>query len=140
MKHLTTKRRRLGCLGTLSLGVALAGSAAAHHSYADFDHCRPVAVEGEIERVLWASPHVVFWIAANDGVSYRIEWLDTRRLTRNGVHEGAFGIGDRLAVTGSPHRDPERAVLTRLSDIRKLDAADWHWSGPQHRPSSCPAP
>jgi hypothetical protein len=50
------------CLSTLSL---------AHHSSAQFDRCTNLTIEGQIEQIEWANPHIVIMVAATDGVQYR---------------------------------------------------------------------
>lgn len=113
----------------LALGACLSAPASAHHSYAQFDRCRSVTIEGEIERVLWAQPHVVVTVSTDAGKIYRVEWLDMRRLGRAGVREGALARGERLRITGSVHRDPAVATMTLITAIER--AADgWRWSRP----------
>jgi hypothetical protein len=111
------------------LAFTAGGSAGAHHSYAQFDRCQSVSIEGEIERVSWANPHVVITLRADDSQTYRIEWFDLQGLARAGIATGTLQPGDRVVVTGSESRDTERKIVTLLTEVRRAGDG-WSWSRP----------
>lgn len=116
--------------------LVLSGSAAAHHSYAEFDHCTSVTIDGEIERIEWANPHIVMMIDAGEAGTYRIEWFDLNRLARAGLSTDVLREGQRAAVTGSANRDPDRKIVTLLTEIRTTDGT-WSWTQNRARPATC---
>jgi hypothetical protein len=123
---------------TLLIGSAVCAGAQAHHSYAQFDRCRSVSIEGVIDELLWANPHVVVTIKQADSSSYRVEWWDLQRLVREGIATESLNVGDRVVVTGSAHRDPELHVMTLITEIRR-PTDNWAWvrPSPVSRPAAC---
>jgi hypothetical protein len=79
--------------------------------------------------VLWANPHVVITLETEDSGTYVVEWRDLRRLTREGIADGSLKAGERIVVTGSRHRNPDRNVVTLLTEVRRI-GDDWTWSRP----------
>lgn len=112
---------------TVVVTVLILGGAAgagAHHSYADFEQDRTVSVEGTIENVLFANPHVVLIVKMDDSMLYTITWASATQLTRQGVARGALKAGDRVIVSGSPSRKaPE---LSKIRDVRRTSDG-WRW-------------
>jgi hypothetical protein len=121
-------RSLIVCLG---ISVCVAAPAAAHHSYAEFDRCTSVTVEGEIERIAWANPHVIMVIRTADS-QYHVQWSDLRRLQRDGVPAGTLAIGDRVVVTGSTNRNPELKIMTLLTEVRRASDG-WQWTRPRQQ-------
>ncbi len=108
------------------LAVSACGSAAAHHSYAQFDRCKPVSLEGEITSIDWVNPHIVINMKTGDAQSYRIEWSALQQLAAMNVATGELRAGDHVVITGSEHRDPAVKVLTLLTEIRR-PSDGWTW-------------
>jgi hypothetical protein len=116
------------------VGVCAAGlSARAHHSYARFfDLCTLVTVEGTVEKIDWKEPHIWIDLKTDDGTAYRAEWTSPRGVARDGVTPEVLKPGDRLAITGSPPKDPDfgRAigakVVSALMQIRR-PGDGWSW-------------
>jgi hypothetical protein len=111
--------------------VALAGgvSASAHHSYAGFfdPKERTVAVEGQLESILYANPHVIMKIRAADSTIYTITWQARTWVERQaGVTKSTFQIGDHLIVIGSPSRDATSREVTLVREVRR-PADQWIW-------------
>ena len=111
--------------------VALAGgaSASAHHSYAGFfdPKERTVAVEGQLEGILYANPHVVMKIRVADSTIYTITWQARTWVERQaGVTKSTFQIGDHLVVIGSPSRDSTSREVTLVREVRR-PADQWIW-------------
>jgi hypothetical protein len=66
--------------------IGIAGTTAAHHP-PRLAHCQLFAIEGEIERVTWANPHVGLSIKSNGGISYDLLWLNMQLLSLAGSKE-----------------------------------------------------
>lgn len=114
----------------LAVIVATAGlSLDAHHSYGSFDRTQSVTVTGAVTEVLFANPHVTIWVRTDEGQVFKIEWGSLPQMGRFGVEKTTFGAGDRLVITGSPHRDPAEHYLTLLTEVRR-PADGWNWKKP----------
>jgi len=113
------------------------GHAYAHHSYAAFDRCKPVALDGEITSVQWVNPHIVIDLKTPDVASYRIEWMSLIQLERAGLAE-PLNAGDRVIITGSAMRDPATKVLSLIAEIRR-PSDGWSWQRSRSAPVDCPA-
>ena len=111
--------------------VALFGgvSASAHHSYAGFfdPKERTVAVEGRLESILYANPHVIMKIRAADSTIYTITWQAMTWVERQaGVTKSTFQVGDHLIVIGSPSRESTSREVTLIREVRR-PADQWIW-------------
>ena len=115
------------------IGIVLAGSSAfAHHGYTTFyaPTEKTVAVEGELESVLYANPHVVMKIRAADSTVYTVTWQAATWVERNaGVSKETFKAGDHLVVVGSPSRDPQSHEVTLIREVRR-SRDQWTWRSP----------
>ena len=134
------------------LGVCLiAAPAGAHHSYPTFfDLCTSKTIEGTIERVEWKDPHVWVYLATEGGTTFRAEWTNPRALARDAVLADTLKVGDRVAITGSPFRDPAVIRLTvpgfkgefldttvsALTQVRR-PADGWSWGRPVAGSPNC---
>ena len=100
-------------------------AAQAHHSYAEFlDHT--VAVEGTLEKVLYANPHTVLTLRARDGAVYTADWSAAFQLDRMGVSATDLKAGDAVVISGTPSRDPAAHRRARLRSVRRLSDG-WTW-------------
>ena len=80
--------------------VLAASSARAHHSYPNFLLDQKVSVEGEIEELKYANPHVVLKIRTAAGVLYTAEWQAASWLAYYAhVTLTTFRVGDHVIVT-----------------------------------------
>jgi hypothetical protein len=98
----------------------------AHHSYAQFDRCKSVALEGEITSVEWVNPHIMIKLKTQDVPSYRVEWFSLGQLEAAGIAADTLKTGDHVVVLGNAMRDPELKVLSLLSEIRR-PSDGWSW-------------
>jgi hypothetical protein len=101
----------------------------AHHGYAGFfdPAQRTTAVEGTLDEVAYANPHVVMKIRNTDSTVYTITWQSPAWVTRSaGVTKATFHAGDHLIIIGAPSRDPSAHEVTRIREIRR-PADGWHW-------------
>jgi hypothetical protein len=106
-------------------------SAVAHHSYGEYDRDKQVAMEGTITHVLWGNPHVVITLQTEDRGEYTVEWAAMFQLSRSGVTTDPFKLGDRIVVTASINRNPEKHILTLIREIKR-PADGWRWTDPRY--------
>ena len=75
-------RRQLIILA-VSLGLAGAGTALAHHSFAaEFDGNKPIRLEGTLSKVEWMNPHSYFYVDVKDDKGTAVTWGLRRRQSR----------------------------------------------------------
>jgi len=108
-------------MSLLSLCLALALPAGAHHSGAAFDRDKTVAVVGTVNSVEWTSPHARLKVDAKDekgaAVTWDFELPSPVTLTRRGWTKSALMPGDKVTVTGAPAREhPHIAIATGVID------------------------
>jgi hypothetical protein len=106
--------------------LATAGTASAHHSYAAYDREHPVSIEGDISQVVYANPHVIFTVHANDA-EYTVEWLSLYQVSRWIVAKGKLAVGDHVVLTGCALRDKTERRISLVTDIRR-PSDGWAWS------------
>jgi hypothetical protein len=101
--------------------LLLAGiPAQAHHFPAGFRLDQKQTVEGRLEEIKYANPHVVLFIRTADGTLYSAEWQAASWLQfRAHVMLTTLRVGDELVVTGAPSREPESHELVRLREVRR---------------------
>ncbi len=96
----------------VSLGLlALAGAAAAHHSFAAFDLTRTVPLQGTLTKVRLTHPHSWFEVEVADAsgkpVVWAIEGLSPNQLIERGLKRSALKAGDKVSLTVNPLRSGE---------------------------------
>jgi hypothetical protein len=128
---------------TTAICLCAAFSAHAHHSYGMFfDLCTIVTIEGTIDKVDWKDPHIWIDLETDNGVAYRGEWTSPRNLARDGVTSDRLKPGDRVAIAGSPPKDPAFGstagvkVVSALTQIRRASDG-WSWSRGRATPGEC---
>jgi len=114
-------------LSAVALVAALAGSqASAHHSYAAYEMDRVLELAGVLESFEVVAPHSLIRIKTGDGRAVLMEWLAPPGLQRRGVDASMLKQGDRVVVTGNPHRDfAVNGVLNFQSVTRPSDGLTW---------------
>jgi hypothetical protein len=110
----------------MAVVFALAGTAAAHHSYAAFDREHPVSIEGDIERVVFANPHVTFALRSG-ATTYSVEWGNLIQMNRWSVSSTTLSPGDHVIVTGSITFDKTDHRLSIVKGIRR-PSDGWSWA------------
>jgi hypothetical protein len=127
-----------GFAACLAANVA-AAPAHAHHSYAQFDRCTNVALEGEIASVSWVNPHIVIDLKTKEVPGYRIEWFGLSQLEQAGIAAQTLKTGDHVVIVGSAMRDPALKVLSLVSEISR-PSDGWSWKrAPRPAPTGCDA-
>jgi hypothetical protein len=108
-------------LPILTLVLLLSGSSVrAHHSHPDFLLEQNVSVEGALEQLTYANPHVLLRIRTAKGVLYTAEWQAASWLQYHAhVTLTTLRVGDRVVVIGSPSRDPASHELVLLKEVRR---------------------
>ena len=109
--------------------VVLAGPRlAAHHGYAAFfkPADRTVRIEGTLEELRWANPHVIMLIRADDQTLYSVTWQGASWVeTVTHVTSKSFKAGDHISVIAAPARDPASHMLALVREVQ-LDSG-WKW-------------
>jgi hypothetical protein len=87
--------------------LILAGPAAAHHAFTDFDREKTVTLAGTVKSFDWTNPHV--WIAVvTDGprdAVWDIEGSSPNLLARGGWKPSTLKPGDKISMKIHPRRD-----------------------------------
>ena len=112
------QRMRLGAVGAaLSLGLLFggAGIATAHHSYsASYDLSRPLQIQGVIQELRYANPHVEFVVAVPGADGALVPWLvSTAGVSRAqglGLTPEFLAAGQPVTVVGWPAWDGSLAL------------------------------
>jgi hypothetical protein len=103
-----------------------AGQAAAHHSYGAYYENETVSIEGTVQAIRFANPHVVVTLRTDASEIYTLEWQNLIQLRHGNVGPDTLKAGDRVIVIGSPPRDPSSHTITLLREIRR-PADGWRW-------------
>lgn len=112
--------------GVLAGIVLLCAATAAHHGYDDFFREKRVSVEGVLEELHYANPHVILKIRTDDGQLYTALWEGLAGVQRRGADRTTLKVGERIMVIGSPPRDPASRELALLRQVKRLRDG-WTW-------------
>ena len=103
--------------GALVAGLALAGPAAAHHSFSMFDNEHQAKVEGTVTKFEWTNPHVYIQLEVADADGkvhpYAVECANPGILNRVGWKFNLIKPGDKLKLVISPLRSGEAGGLLK---------------------------
>jgi hypothetical protein len=101
-----TSRRTTWVGGVLSLVMAMAGPATAHHSFAVFDHTRTLTIRGTVTKFQWTNPHgfLEVDISQPDGTTkhYSIELTSINMMQRVGWRSNMIKAGDKVTAVVAP--------------------------------------
>jgi hypothetical protein len=117
------KQTALAAILLVAFGTA---PASAHHSYGAYYEDRTVTIEGTVESIRFANPHVTFELRTDAGEVYTAEWQNVIQLRHGDVGPTTLNAGDRVVVIASPPRDPSSHKITLLREIRR-PADGWLW-------------
>lgn len=106
--------------------VLTAGAAYGHHSYGAYFEDQTITIEGTIETIRFANPHVILMLRTDMPEVYRLEWQNLIQLRHGNVGPATLKAGDRVIVIGSPPRDPASRTITLLREITR-PADGWRW-------------
>jgi hypothetical protein len=115
---------------TAAVLTALAGVAAAHHSFtATYFEDRTMAIEGKLLQFMFRNPHSFVHVEAPDesGEMHRwaVEWGGAGQLSGQGVSNQTLRVGDVVSITGNPGRDPSDFRLRMQYLRRPSDGFEW---------------
>lgn len=103
-------------LGAVAGAALFSSAAGAHHAITlNYDPSSSGVIEGVVEEVFWANPHVHYYLSvqAEDG-SVELWDMEARNLNSmraRGVSRDTIQVGDRLVVTGMVGRSGAHAIL-----------------------------
>ncbi len=106
--------------------MLFSAAASAHHSYGAYFEDRTVSIEGTVDSIHFANPHVTFSLRTDAGEVYAAEWQNLIQLRHGNVGPTTLKAGDRVIVVASPPRDPSSMKITLLREIRR-PADGWLW-------------
>jgi len=98
-----------------TLGLACAGAAMAHHSFAMFDQAKQVTLKGTVKEFQWTNPHA--WIevmvpnAQGGSEVWGVELNSPNNLIRQGWTRTAMKPGDKVTVIINPLKDGSKGGL-----------------------------
>ena len=108
------------------VAAALAGvPAAAHHSYSAYQLDLIIQIDGTLESFEWINPHSLLKIRTADA-TYTVEWRAATQMPRVGIDKDFLKHGDRVIVTGNPHRELVRNGVVNLKTILR-PSDGWAW-------------
>ncbi|HTX15743.1 MAG TPA: DUF6152 family protein [Candidatus Baltobacteraceae bacterium] len=92
--------------------MVAAGTAMAHHGFADYDMTRHETVAGKVRAFQWTNPHTWLWLDVPDGkggiILYAFEGMSPNYLGRRGWTRESLKPGDPITVTFFPFKDPAK--------------------------------
>src|SRR4051812_4756002 len=108
---------------TVTMLILGAVSASAHHGYGGFfdptEHT--VKIEGTLDNILYANPHVIMKIRAADSTVYTVTWQAASWVERQAaVTKDTFKVGDQLVIVGAASRDASSHEVSRVRQVRRL--------------------
>ena len=107
--------------------VASAGTAAAHHSFAIFDHSQTRTIKGKVVSFQWTNPHGYIDLDVADGPAgverYTVELTSINMLRRAGWKSSDVKAGDEVTAIVAPLVNGDHGGLLlelKMSDGRTL--------------------
>jgi hypothetical protein len=113
-----------------TLALAIAGPAAAHHSFAMFDATKTITLDGTVAEIQLTNPHS--WlevVVPTNGVMkhYSLEMNNYVGLRRTGWRPKTVQAGDKVTVVMHPMRDGTAAG--QLMTVKTPDGKTWFANG-----------
>jgi Family of unknown function (DUF6152) len=120
----------IALFSTALLAAAVAGTAAAHHSFtATYFEDRTIEIEGKLLQFMFRNPHSFVHVEAPDEEGqmrrWAVEWGGAGQLSGQGVTNQTLRPGDVVTITGNPGRDPKDFRLRMRYLRRNSDGFDW---------------
>jgi hypothetical protein len=112
---------------SLTIVIATAGLAGAHHSFSAFNMNDSKTVTGTVKQVEWTNPHIWIWIDVTDDKgavnTYGFEGMSPNFLERRSWTRNTLKVGDKVTVSYRPLRDGKNGgmfVNGRMEDGKVL--------------------
>jgi hypothetical protein len=119
-------RAQAGLAALMAAVVALAVQPVrAHHGGAAYDQAKPITLHGTITAMQFENPHVLlsFDVQGEGQGGAPVKWSGwltaPTKLTRAGWTKRTLSAGDRVTISGNPHKDGKPVI-----QIRKLIGPD----------------
>jgi hypothetical protein len=113
-------------------GLAVAASAAAHHSFvAHFDMQTTAEIEGRVTDVLWANPHIKIDLELSTGEIWEVEAGPVNLVSRMGIEREYFEVGATIRARGNPGRNGAKTLW--VANVLLADGTEL-LVGPNARP------
>ena len=94
---------------TLVGALAFGATASAHHSTAEFDYGKTIAVEGTVKEVQWTNPHSYLQILSKGADGAVVQWgveIGAPAINmRLGWRKDSVKTGDKVSLSLAPARD-----------------------------------
>lgn len=115
-------------IGVVAASLGTSISVSAHHNASVcLARDRTVVVEGVVDAIQFADPHVVMTIRVEDSVLVTAEWQSSWQLANGwGITRDILRIGDRVAVRGSPYTCEDNRI-SMITEVKRL-ADGWSWT------------
>lgn len=111
--------------GALLLGIGL--PAAAHHSFAIFEHAKTLTLTGTVQSFQWTNPHGYIDLEVADGPPgidhYTLELTSINMLRRAGWKSSDVNVGDKVTAIVAPLMNGQQGGLLlelKMADGRTL--------------------
>lgn len=129
----------LGILATLG-ALALAGPAAAHHSFAAaYNMEAPITVTGKIVNVRLTNPHSYFFLDVEDESGDVVRWSfeagTPSGMLRNGYSPNIIKEGDVVTISGFRAKDATKSN-GMLRELVTADGTVYGMFGPREGPDA----
>ena len=120
-----------------ALGLAGAGAALAHHSFAMYDSDHQIKLAGTVTSFEWNNPHVYIALASSDEHGdtrgYTVECASPGILNRVGWRFNMIKPGDKITVIIAPLKTGEPGGL--LKQLTLADGRVFSNGGPAGKPN-----
>jgi hypothetical protein len=112
-------RRSAAPIGALALAaativLALAGAAAAHHGWSDYDATKTLDLAGPVRESSFGNPHGTLRLEVDSKV-WSVVLAPPQRMRDRGLTPEMIAVGAQVRVVGYPHR--QRADEIRVERI-----------------------
>ena len=115
--------KRILLLAAIAAFALASRTVAAHHGGAAFDQAKSVTFEATVTEMQFANPHVLVYWDVKGGEKAGEKWSGwltaPNKLARAGWTKKTLEPGDRIMVSGTPHKDGSHVL-----QIRKLVGPD----------------
>jgi len=107
-----------------SLALICTGSVRAHHAFsANYALEDEGTIEGVVEEVYWANPHVHYYVSVmgEDGTKqlWDVETMNLSTMTRRGWTKSTLSVGDEVKISGNLGRNGAHRIW--MGEVERAD-------------------